>query len=208
MGKKLGRLVFDGLLTVLPLAVTLYAVWWLGTSAESVLGPPIKKGLAAAKLDWYIPGMGVVAGLVLLVIVGIFARLWIARKIISMGERMLKKIPLAKTIYSSVKDLLSVFSGQKKAFSTVAFLKIPGTPYRVLGMVTREEFEDIPQVPEGHVSLYVPMGYQLGGFTFMVPRDALEPVDMSVEEAMRFAMTAGVSAPPPEDEKDTGGEHA
>lgn len=208
MGKKLGRLIFDGLLTVLPLAVTLYAVWWLGTSAESILGPPIKKGLAAAKLDWYIPGMGVVVGLVLLVVVGIFARLWIARKIISMGERILKKIPLAKTIYSSVKDLLSVFSGQKKAFSTVAFLKIPGTQYRVLGMVTREEFEDIPEVPKGHVSLYVPMGYQLGGFTFMVPRDTLEPVDMTVEEAMRFAMTAGVSAPPPEDEKDTGGENA
>lgn len=200
MFRKLWRLVFDGLLTVLPLAVTVYALWWLGSSAEGLLGPRIKQvlGWAAPEgktgADLYIPGMGVAAGFVVLVVVGILARLWIAQKLLAVGDRIFARIPLAKTIYGSVKDLLSVFSQQRKSFSNVAFLKIPGTSYKILGMVTREDFPDIPQVDEGQVSIYLPMSYQIGGFTFMVPRESLETVDMTIEEAMRFAMTAAVSA--------------
>lgn len=200
MFRKLWRLVFDGLLTVLPLAVTVYALWWIGSSAEGLLGPRIVQVLdwvapeGRTGADIYVPGMGVAAGFVVLIVVGILARLWIAQRLLALSDRIFARIPLAKTIYSSVKDLLSVFSQQRKSFSNVAFLKIPGTPWKILGLVTREDFPDIPQVEDDQVSIYLPMSYQLGGFTFIVPKEYLETVDMTVEEAMRFAMTAAVSA--------------
>ncbi|MHC4714169.1 MAG: DUF502 domain-containing protein [Planctomycetota bacterium] len=206
MFKKLGRLAFEGLATVLPLAVTLYALWWAGSTAERWFRPPIEAAVnyalpvdepveeGAEKETNYVPGMGFVAGIVILVAVGITARLWIAQKLLSVGDNLLKRIPLAKTVYGSVKDLLSVFSGKKKSFTNVAFLKIPGTAMKVLGMVTRDDFSDFPEVPEGYVSIYLPMSYQIGGFTFLVPTDCLETVDMTVEDALRFAMTAAVSS--------------
>lgn len=214
MLRKFWRLVFEGVLTVLPLAVTVYALWWVGSSAEGLLGPRIKQVLGwvvpegKTGADIYVPGMGVAAGFVVLIVVGILARLWIAQRLLALGDRIFARIPLAKTIYSSVKDLLSVFSRQGKSFSNVAFLKVPGTPWKILGMVTREDFSDIPQIEDGNVSIYLPMSYQLGGFTFMVPKEDLETVDMTVEEAMRFAMTAAVSAEkaPVAGGHDTGGQ--
>jgi uncharacterized membrane protein len=199
MLKKLGRFFFEGLAAVLPLAVTVYALWWLGAKAEGVFDSPIKwlLGVEGASDKRYIPGMGVAAGFVLLFVVGVLMRLWITRAILGLGESILEKIPLAKTIYGSVKDLMSMFKGKKKSFSTVAFVTMPGIPHKVLGLVTREDFSDMPQVGSELVAVYVPMSYQIGGFTFMVPRDNLEPVDMSAEDAMRFAMTAGVSSDKP-----------
>ena len=186
MFRKIWRTILDGILTVLPLAVTVYALWWLGSSAEGLLGNWIKHilGWAAPEgktgADLYVPGMGVAAGFVVLIVVGILARLWIAQKLLAVSDRIFARIPLAKTIYGSVKDLLSVFSQQRKSFSNVAFLKIPGTPYKILGMVTREDFSDVPQVAGDQVSIYLPMSYQIGGFTFMVPKSHLETVDIII----------------------------
>lgn len=194
MGKKVGKVVLQGLAAVLPLAVTIYALWWLVSSAESVLGPPILGLLKQfGKGDWYIRGMGVVAGLVVVAVIGILAQLWIARELLALGDRIIERIPLAKTVYGAVKDLLGLFSGSKTAFSKVVLVTLPGTSMKLLGMVTKEDFNDMPQAGRDAVGVYLPMSYQIGGFTVMVPRDSIERVDMTAEEAMRFAMTAGVS---------------
>lgn len=194
MARRITKALVEGLVVALPLAVTLYALWWLASGAEHLLGDPIKL-LFEDKLEkeWYVPGMGVAAGLVLLVVVGILARLWIARELLSLGERIIERIPLAKTVYGAVKDLLGMFSGKKKAFSRVVFVNVPGTSMRLLGMVTKDDFQDMPQAGGNVIGVYLPMSYQIGGFTVMVPVESVEDVDMTAEEAMRFAMTAGVS---------------
>lgn len=197
MVKKLRNALFEGLATILPLAVTIYAVWWLAAKAEGLLGPSIKTAFEKLGRNWYVPGMGVVAGLILTVIVGILARLWIARKVLDLSDRILEHIPLAKTIYGSVKDMLGLFSGEKKSFSAVVLLDMPGSSMRLLGMVTKDDFSDMPAAGDDVVGVYVPMSYQIGGFTYIVPKASVTPVDMTVEEAMRFAMTAGVSSEPP-----------
>lgn len=211
MWKRIGRMIFQGLVTVLPLAVTLYALWWLASGAEGLFDGPMKAALEkigahwyAPAGGWYVPGMGVAAGLAVLIVIGVLARLWITRKLLALSDRFFDRIPLAKTIYGSVKDLLSVFSSQKRSFANVAFVRIPGTPMKILGMVTREDFSDLPQVGPGHVSVYVPMSYQIGGFTVIVPKDNLEKVDMSVEDALRFAMTAAVSGERSDDDRPAG----
>jgi uncharacterized membrane protein len=100
------------------------------------------------------------------------------------------------TLYGSLRDLTGYFSGKNtEAMSKVVMVDLLGDGrQRLLGFVTRERFDDLPPgIGEpGMVAVYMPMSYQLGGFTTIVPRSAVTPVAMSIEQAMRFALTAGV----------------
>ena len=73
-----------------------------------------------------------------------------------------------------------------------------GQEYEVLGFVTREQFDDVPLDPQAEdaVAVYMPMSYQIGGYTLFLPRSALTPVDVSFEQGMRLAITGGVTRSP------------
>ena len=76
----------------------------------------------------------------------------------------------------------------------VVSVKLPGTDWRLLGFVTRAEFDDLPAGigAAGEIAVYLPMSYQVGGYTAIVPRDSARPVEMSREDAMKFILTAGL----------------
>jgi uncharacterized membrane protein len=118
-------------------------------------------------------------------------------------EQVIERIPVARSIYGSVRDFMQyvvVHTGAKKrTFNHVVAVTLGGTQARLLGLVTREDLNGVLKgVGDIHksVMVYLPMSYQLGGYTTIVPRSAIEPVEMSVEDAMRLTMTAGVSASP------------
>jgi uncharacterized membrane protein len=192
--KALTRMFLSGLAAVLPIGVTLFVLYWLGSTAEALLGQGLRL-LIPASLYW--PGMGVVAGFVLVFAFGALMRAWLFRKVFRWGERVLQRIPLVKALYGSVRDLMGFFSGSdKKAMHKAVMVALGGTSLRLIGFVTREDFRDLPAGIGGDdtVAVYLPMSYQIGGFTTMVPRSAIQALDMSIEEAMRFAVTAGMSA--------------
>jgi len=202
MLRKLGKLLAQGLVTVLPLIVTIYVLFWLGRKAEGVFGGPLHHVLGR----YYIPGMGLVVGFIVVIVAGALAKHLVTLRMLAWSDSVVRKIPLAKTVYGSVKDLLSLFSGGKKAFSRVVLVKIPGLEHRTLGMVTREDFSEVSGFREGLAAVYVPFSYAIGGFTIIAPAADLEPVGLSVEEALRFAVTAGIStkAQPTSDTVDAG----
>lgn len=188
----LSRVFFQGLLTILPIALTLYVLWWLGSMAETVLGPLLRLGLPD---ESYRPGMGLAAGVVLIFLVGLVVNAWGIRQLIGWGERLLNRLPLIKLIYGPMRDLMQFFSSSQKRMGQVAMVRLGQSDLRLLGFVTRQEFCGLPAGigDENKVAVYLPMSFQLGGFTVMVPREAIEPVAMSIEEAMKFALTAGVT---------------
>lgn len=193
--KLISKTFLKGLAALLPIAVTIWAVWWIGSTAEKALGPLIKLVLPEG---WYVPGMGVVAGLVLAFIVGVLLNLWIAALFYDWFEKLLEKLPGVKTVYGSVKDLLGFFVADesKKANQTVVVRFQEGDrETRLLGFITREGWDDLPDgiAWDDMVAVYLPMSYQIGGFTIMVPRAAITPIDMTTEEALRFAVTAGMT---------------
>ena len=144
----------------------------------------------------YWPGMGVAAGLVLVFVIGALMRAWLFRKVFRWGERLVERIPLVKALYGSVRDLMGFFSGSDtKAMRRAVMVTVGNTPLRLIGFITREDFGDLPVGigSDDTVAVYLPMSYQIGGFTTMVPRSAVQPIDMSIEQAMRFAVTAGMS---------------
>jgi len=197
--KKIGKLFLQGLIAILPIALTLYLIYWLGSSAESVLGRAIRFVIK----DHYRPGMGVLAGFLLTVGIGMLLKIWVFRKIFSLGEALLQKIPGIKSIYGSVRDLVGFFDASKqKDFDKTVMVSVGDDHTRLMGLVTRENFADLPTGvgDENTVAVYLPMSYQLGGFTIMVPKDKIEPVDMKVDQAMKFVLTAGVSAEEKEEE--------
>jgi uncharacterized membrane protein len=190
--KRFLKVVAQGLALVLPLVVTVWLIVWIGGAAEEYLGKPLKERLG----DRYVWGMGIVAGLVLAILVGVLARFWLVRTVVGLLERLVRRIPMVKTIYDSVRDLLAFVGGGKKTFNRAVLVRLPGTELQTVGFVTQESMEGIPSLEHmtDRVAVYISASYGFMGLTVLVPREDVEPLAMSVPDAMRFALTAGVSA--------------
>ncbi len=190
--KTVMKTFLKGLTVILPIGVTAYIFYWLAVSAESLLGGLMRAVLPKA---WYVRGTGIVVGLAFIFGVGILTGLWVFQRLFEWGEVLLEKIPLVKSLYGGVKDLMGFFSSSQKDAANRVVMVTVAENVRLLGFVTREDFGDLPEGfgTEGEVSVYLPMSYQIGGFTVVVPRSAVTPIDMSAEDAMRLAMTAGMS---------------
>ncbi len=191
--RVIGKLFFRGLMAILPIALTVYLIYWLATSAEAALGPVIRSVIG----DAYIPGLGVLFGILITLGIGLLLQLWLFRKVFALGEALLQKIPGIKSLYGSIRDLVGFFdSSKQKDFDKTVMVAIGDENTRLMGLVTRESFSDLPEGigDEQTVAVYLPMSYQLGGFTVMVPKDKIHPVDMKVDQAMQFVLTAGVTA--------------
>jgi uncharacterized membrane protein len=110
-------------------------------------------------------------------------------------EIVLERVPLVKTVYTSVRDMLRFFSGDEGSIGKVVLYRIPGQDIRLLAILTNEHPIGLPVgEAEGMVSIWLPMSYQLGGYMLYVPATSVTPVDMSVEEVMKLAATAEVGA--------------
>jgi uncharacterized membrane protein len=191
--KKLGTLFLQGLIAILPIALTAYLVYWLAASAEAVLGKAMRFVIGDA---YYVPGSGVLAGLLITLGIGLLLRIWLFRKVFSLGEALLQRIPGIKSLYGSIRDMVGFFDASKqKEFDKTVMVTLVDENVRLMGLVTREDFSDLPAGigDEQTVAVYLPMSYQLGGFTVMVPKAKIRPVDMTVDQAMQFLLTAAVS---------------
>ncbi len=190
----LGRIFLAGLATLLPMVITVWLVVWLAISAERGLGEVIRVVLPE---DWYLPGMGLIAAIGLVFAVGLLARNVLLRRLFALGEAIFNRIPLVKTLYGAIRDLVQfVAKGGRGQFNRVVMVSPFGSDeVELVGFVTREDFDGLPEGigREGRVAVYLPMSYQIGGYTLYIPTDRIRPIDMSMEDAMRFAVTAGMS---------------
>ncbi|MGD9021920.1 MAG: DUF502 domain-containing protein [Lysobacterales bacterium] len=189
----LGKLVLKGLAVVIPAALTLAILFWVAAGAERLMGSVLKYALPEG---WYVPGMGLVSGLALIVLIGLLSHVLIFQKLFELGEAILYRLPLVKTIYSAIKDFIGYLSpDMKKEMGKVVMVQLPGQEFQLLGFVTREQFEDLPFTPmaEDPVAVYMPMSYQIGGYTAFLPRSCLTPVDIPFEDAMKLVLTGSVT---------------
>jgi uncharacterized membrane protein len=189
----LGKLFLKGLVVVVPAALTLAILWWLARWAEQLLGSPLSRILPEG---WYVPGMGLVAALAITFLVGLLSHVLLFQRLFSFGEKILNRLPLVKTIYSSIKDFIDYFSpDSKSAMSKVVLVRIPGQNFEQIGFVTREDFSQLPLNPtlEDPVAVYLPMSYQIGGYTLFLPRSSITPLALSFEEGMKMVITGLVS---------------
>jgi uncharacterized membrane protein len=191
--KKIWNLLMKGLAAVLPIGLTLYVVWWLGSKAESLLRDAITLFLPERH---YWPGLGLIVGFLLLLAVGVLVNAYLVRWILAAWERFLERIPLVKTLYAALRDLVRFLPGEKRRDLKRVVVATFGEA-RAIGFVTRESVPELGTSEEDTVAVYFPMSYQIGGYTLYLHRDRLATLDLSVEEAMRIVLTGGVSQATP-----------
>lgn len=190
MRRGASRSFLRGLTVALPLALTAYALWWLVAGIEQVFHWLWLKLLPAS---WYFTGLGIALGGLAIWALGLLTSAWIGRALFEALEGLVLRIPLVKTIYASVRDFTAFVAGKKPGAGRVVMAEVaPGV--RMVGLVTKEEARRLTGQPEdeGNAAVYVPMAYNLGGYLLMLPRERLVPLEMSVEEALRLAITAGI----------------
>ena len=193
MLKSISKTLLTGFVTILPVVLTLYLFYWLAVSAESVLGRMIRLMLPD-HLYW--PGMGVIAGLVVVFAVGLLMHAYVVQRLFARGEQVLYHLPLIKTIYRSIRDFFEYFSpAREKEFEQVVAVSFGDTGMKVIGFVTEALPENMPEDfrEKDSILVYLPLSYMIGGYAVLVPRSAVQPLDMNMEEAMRFTLTAGVT---------------
>ncbi len=193
MTKQLYQYLVRGLVTALPLGLTVYFLYvfvsWSETLAMQLIRPFIG--------DAYIPGMGLLLGITGIFLLGFLVSQPAAGKLLSWVELPFTNLPVVKSIYSSLKEFADYFSPRRDRATqqTVVILKLPGQALEVVGLVTRQQVDDLPAgfLRGDRVAVYLPMGYMIGGYTVFVPREWVQPIDISVEEAMRASLFAWMS---------------
>ena len=187
------KIILNGLAVILPITIIGFILYWLVTSLENALAQ-IFRFLLPPYLHF--PGKGIVVSLLLAYVVGLMMNSRMAQNLFGRWENMLQRIPLIKTLYGSLQDIIESFSPEKrKRFNRVVAVTLKDSGLRLIGYVTREDLSSLPVNIGGAdtVAVYLPMSYQIGGYMVLVPRSMLEPVDLSVEDASRLVFTAGMS---------------
>ncbi|MFF2596005.1 DUF502 domain-containing protein [Priestia megaterium] len=188
--KAIIKSFINGLLTIVPIILVIYILVRVFNFSDSILGNVLKPYM---KQD-YIPGVGILATLVLITFLGWLSTRFFAGKIINLIDRLLERIPLVKTLYTVIKDTFQSFLGEKKSFSKVVLVTMPGTSMKVIRFVTSEEVEEVIHSLKDHFAVYVPQTFQVAGFTFLIPKEEIEWLDIKPEEAMKFVLSGGVSS--------------
>jgi len=192
MFRKLRSALVSGLVVVMPIGLTLWLLWWFGSSTESILRRVIT---LVIPVEYYRPGMGIVAAVLLLLAAGFLLNVLLVRRMLSAWEALLDRIPVVKTIYGAIRDFTKLLptDGKRRDLKRVVLARFGDA--RLVGFVTRDDASELGIVaPEdGLVAVYFPMSYQIGGYTLLLPPSAIERLDMPVEAAMRLVLTGGLS---------------
>jgi uncharacterized membrane protein len=195
MFRKLRRALVRGLVVVLPIGLTIGLLWWIGSTTEALLRRLI---LLAVPPEHYLPGMGIVAALLLLLAAGTLFNALLVQSALAAWDRMLDRIPVVKTIYGATRDFVKLIpsGGRRRDLRHVVLARFGEA--QVIGFVTQDDAAELGIVAErdGLVAVYFPMSYQIGGYTALLPRSRLVTLDIPVEAAMRMVLTGGVSGAP------------
>jgi uncharacterized membrane protein len=196
--QRLRRYFVAGILVLVPVGVTLFALRFLVNLMDRSLLLLPDRIQPETLLGFKIPGLGIVLTLLVLLLTGMLAANFFGRKLVEIGERILNRIPVVRSIYSGSKKIAeTVFSGQSDAFRRPVLIPYPHENSWALAFVTNTSLGEI-QARTGRdvVGVYVPTTPNpTSGFNLMIPRDQVIDLEMSVDEALRMIISLGVVVP-------------
>jgi uncharacterized membrane protein len=189
--RKIWNTMLKGLVAILPLGLTVYFVYWLTVAADQVFSGTIRRLIPEGA---YWPGFGLLAGLVVLYLVGLAVNAYVVRRALRLSDRLFARIPVVKTIYVAIRDFMRFFPSSGQGSDLKRVVLVPFGPGKAIGFVTAESGAalGVDDAGKDTVAVYLPMSYMIGGYTVFLPRDALEPTSLSVEAGMRIALMGGV----------------
>jgi uncharacterized membrane protein len=187
-----------GLLVILPIFITGYVIWFLIKAMDTFLKYIPTKYLPETYLNIYIPGLGLILGVILIIAVGVLARNIAGRTVLQFWDNLIDRIPLARILYSSVKQLLQAFFFQNSdSFQRVALVEYPRRGIYVLGFITGESRGEAQEkINKKMINVFIPTTPNpTSGFYILVPEGDLTMLDMSVEDAFKLLISGGLVSP-------------
>jgi uncharacterized membrane protein len=179
---------FKGLLLLTPVTIT---VWALVATFDFVDG--LLKELIFQVTGREMPGLGFLAVIIIVFIVGLLGSSLLFNPIITYFDKIMARAPLIKIIYTSVKDLVSAFVGQKKRFTEPVLVQVSASSHlQKIGFITNKDLK-LLGLPNEKVAVYLPHSYAWSGNLFIVSVDYIQPIKASPTEVMKFIISAGVS---------------
>ena len=179
--KKVFNYFIQGFIILAPIAITLYALYWLFDKVDRILRP---------YLD--IPGLGFVIIVVFIILVGWISSTFLMTSFINFFDQFMERTPGIKFIYSSTKDFFESFAGHKKRFSKSVLANIFSSDVWIIGFLTDDEMEKF-EMGSDKVAVYVPQAYNFAGQLYILPRERVRRIDgITSGEAMKYAVTGGV----------------
>jgi uncharacterized membrane protein len=178
--KNVIKYFLQGLLYVVPIGVTIYVIYETFVILDELI--PID-----------IPGLGILLIFVFITTVGVLGSHLVSDRLIKLFEGSLKRIPLINLIYTSVKDLMNAFVGEKKSFTQPVTIKLyENSEVRRLGFITNDNFADLGKNND-LITVYMPHSYNISGNVYLVPASYVEPVDVVPADLMKYTVSGGVT---------------
>jgi uncharacterized membrane protein len=195
--RKLLQLFFQGLIVLAPIGITIWVVISLFNWIDGIL-PNILHNISPSLIDVnadgslkLLPGLGFIVVVALVLFVGWLSSLFVVGRLVDVLDTVLEKTPGIKFIYSSVKDFLEAFSGNKKKFDKPVLVNVDATDVWRIGFITQRDSKDFGL--NNHVVVYVPHSYAISGITYFVPTERVKPIEnVSAADAMKFTVSGGI----------------
>ncbi|MBY6064187.1 DUF502 domain-containing protein [Pseudidiomarina sediminum] len=191
--KKAIQYLLRGLAILLPIVVTIAIVRWLIMTVETTLRPIWEAIVGQA---YYFPGLATLSFLGLALLIGFSSRWMFVHKIWQFPGEIMNKMPVLNSVYGTINDVIEMMSGKNFAEESVVMVTLPGGDLKLIGIVTKKsgiEGDRLSQcIDDDHVAVFLPMSYNVGGYMVMVPRNCIEPIDMSPADALQLTISAGL----------------
>jgi len=190
--KKLLNFFLQGLLFVVPITVTMWvlirAILWI----DGLLPFKIPIKLPGSN-ELELPGLGLITIFLFIAMMGYLGSKYIRNPLFSYFETLIEKAPLAKLIYTAVKDLIQAFVGEKRRFNKPVLVRLEKeSDINRIGFVTQEDLTDLG-IEKDKVAVYLPFSYGFNGELIILPKENIRPIDASGTDMMKFIISGGVT---------------
>ena len=194
--KKIIQYFLQGLLIIAPLAITIYAIYWVISTVDGwvpIFREVVKDAqgnIVGYEVKNY--GLGFLIILVAIITIGYLSSFFIQSKLFNLFDHWLEKTPGIKFIYTSTRDFFEAFAGDKKRFNKAVLANVFSEDVWIVGFLTDEEMHKF-ELGADKVAVYVPQAYNFAGQLYILPRDKVKKINnISSGEAMKYAVTGGV----------------
>jgi len=194
--KSIIKYLLQGLLVIAPIAVTMYAIYWIVSTVDNwlpIFRQPVKDfegHIIGYEVKNY--GLGFVIVIVSVILIGYLSSFFIQSRIFSLFYKWLEKTPGVKYIYSSVRDFFEAFAGEKKKFDKPVLANVDDTDVWRIGFITQKDMTHWGL--RNHLAVYIPMAYSIAGNVYILPSNRVKPItSVTSSDAMKFAISGGVT---------------
>ncbi|HJP64271.1 MAG TPA: DUF502 domain-containing protein [Mucilaginibacter sp.] len=194
MRKLFGALLnyfVKGLIIVVPVGAAIFLIFWAVSGIDSALNLSGFFLTDAKGRPIYIPGLGILNVIIIILIAGILVTNVITDPIKRWLNRWIDRLPLFKFLYSSIKDLTEAFVGEEKKFSEPVLAEINEFGVKKIGFLVQKDLSKLGLT--GDVAVYFPWSYSFAGQVLIIPAEKVKPIDKSAADMMKFVISGGVS---------------